>query len=187
MALSLPELYLLRHGQTEWNLQGRLQGRSDSPLTALGRAQAARQAELVADLPDMARFSSPAGRAVDTARIVFAGKPFVQDARLHEIDIGDFSGQTEAQLRAAHPDLFADGGIGWYDRTPNGEGFAAMQARLRSFLDELRGPAIIVTHGITLRMIAALALGLPWARMGQVPMIQGALHRIGAGTHRIID
>ncbi|SMO66698.1 histidine phosphatase family protein [Paracoccus laeviglucosivorans] len=186
MGLNLPALYVLRHGQTEWNLAGRFQGRSDSPLTALGRAQAGRQAELVAALPDdLLRFSSPAGRAVETARIVFRGRAFMQDDRLHEIDVGDFTGSSEADLRAAHPAIFADGGIGWYDRTPNGEGFAALEARVRDFLADLDGPAVIVTHGITLRMICALVMGLPAARMAEIEMTQGALHHIGAGTHRI--
>lgn len=187
MGLSLPDLYLLRHGQTEWNRLGRLQGRLDSALTDLGHAQAARQAELVARLPaQMARFSSPAGRAVATARIVFGPKPFLQDARLHEIDIGDFTGATEATLRADHPQLFADGGIAWYDRAPKGEGFAALEARVRDFLTNLRGPAIIVTHGMTLRMMIAVATKRPAAQMGQIQMTQGALHQIGASGHRIL-
>src|SRR5688572_21431497 len=58
-----PDLYLMRHGQTEWNLAGRLQGLRDSPLTARGIAQARRQARLIADI-GAARYSSPQGRAV---------------------------------------------------------------------------------------------------------------------------
>ena len=68
----IPELYLLRHGETEWNVQGRLQGRLDSPLTERGQEQARRQAELLAALPPMAAWASPAGRAVATARIALA-------------------------------------------------------------------------------------------------------------------
>ena len=66
----LPDLYLMRHGQTVWNAEGRLQGRMDSPLTALGRAQARRQAQLVQGI-SATRYASTAGRAVETARIVY--------------------------------------------------------------------------------------------------------------------
>ena len=77
---ALPDLYLMRHGQTVWNAEGRLQGRMDSPLTALGRAQARRQAQLVRGI-DAARYASNAGRAVETAGIVYGGQDFRQGAR----------------------------------------------------------------------------------------------------------
>ena len=101
---ALPDLYLMRHGQTVWNAEGRLQGRMDSPLTALGRHQARRQAQLVQGI-DAARYASNAGRAVETAGIVYGGRDFRQDARLHEIDIGEFTGRAWADLCAAHPEI----------------------------------------------------------------------------------
>ncbi|WP_246175071.1 histidine phosphatase family protein [Paracoccus limosus] len=181
-----PTLYLLRHGQTEWNAQGRLQGRLDSPLTALGRGQAKRQAQLIAALPpELQCWSSPAGRAVETARIALGGRPLAFDARLAEIDIGAFTGRTLSELQSAHPEQFSGGGLDWYDRTPQGEDFAALHARVRSFLDGLRAPAIIVTHGVTLRMIRLVAMGLPLARIGEMSVFQGALHRVSAGRHQV--
>lgn len=182
-----PTLYLLRHGQTEWNAQGRLQGRLDSPLTDLGRMQARRQAQLVAGLePDLPCWCSTAGRAVETARIALGARPFRLDARLTEIDIGRFTGMTMAELRAADPEGFAGGGLDWYDRTPGGEGFAALHARVSAFLAGLAGPAIIVTHGITLRMIRLVAMGLPLTRLAEMPVFQGALHRVSAGRHQVL-
>lgn len=182
----IPTLYLLRHGQTEWNAQGRLQGRLDSPLTPLGQEQARRQAQLIAPLPvDMACFSSPAGRAVQTARLALGGRGFRQDERLAEIDVGGFAGQRLPEIQAAHPEIFAGGGLDWYDRTPGGEDFAALRARVASFLAELRRPAIIVTHGVTLRMIRAVAMDLPTCRLAEMGVFQGALHQVSAGRHQV--
>lgn len=181
-----PDLYLMRHGQTEWNALGRMQGRLDSPLTPLGRAQARRQAWLVRDLRGVARYASTAGRARQTARIAFAGADFICDERLHEIDIGSFAGRLGAELRAEHPALFGRGGdLGWYDHAPGGEHFAGLRARVRDFLRDLPGPALIVTHGITLRMLRAEAMGLPPERLAELPVLQGAVHLVSRGRHRM--
>lgn len=185
--MSFPELYLLRHGQTEWNVQGRLQGRKDSALTPLGLAQARRQARLLQRLPaGLPCFSSPAGRATATARIAFGARAFATDDRLHEIDIGPFAGLTQEELRAAHPQVFTGAGIDWYDRVPGGEDFALLQQRVNAFLADLQGPAIIMTHGVTLRMIRLVAMQLPLARLAEMPVLQGALHQVRAGAHQII-
>ena len=181
----LPDLYLMRHGQTEWNAQGRLQGRQDSPLTPLGVAQARRQAWILRDLAALSRHASPAGRAQQTARIVFAGADFASDARLHEIDIGSFTGLTGPALRAAHPALFTHGPLHWYDHAPGGEHFAGLQARVRAFLRDLDGPALIVTHGVTLRMLRLEAMGLPLDRLAEMPVLQGAVHRVSRGRHEM--
>ncbi len=180
-----PDLYLMRHGQTEWNAQGRMQGRLDSPLTPLGQAQARRLAWLVRDLRGVARYASTAGRAQQTARIVFGGQDFRADERLHEIDIGDFTGRLWEELRATHPAIFGSGGLDWYDRAPGGEHFAGLEARVRAFLDDLTGPALIVTHGITLRMLRLVAMNLPLRRLPEMPVMQGALHLVSGGRHRI--
>ena len=172
-----PELYLMRHGQTEWNLAGRLQGLLDSPLTAQGIAQAERQAMLIADI-DAQRCSSPQGRAVRTAEIVFGGMPFATDDRLCEIDVGGFTGHALEDLQLRHPGLFTGAPIDWYDHTPKGERLAQLSARCRDFLADLRGPTLIVTHGITLRMLRILALDQPLSRIGELPVEQGAVHLI---------
>ncbi|WP_082724717.1 MULTISPECIES: histidine phosphatase family protein [Paracoccus] len=181
----LPDLYLMRHGQTEWNAEGRMQGRLDSALTPLGVAQARRQAWLLRDLTGLARYASTAGRAQQTACIVFAGADFLSDTRLHEIDIGHFTGRTGEALRAEHPALFAGGALDWYDRAPGGEHFAGLQARVRAFLRELSGPALIVTHGVTLRMLRLEAMGLPLSRLAEMPVLQGAVHLVSQGRHRM--
>ncbi|MDP5307748.1 histidine phosphatase family protein [Paracoccus spongiarum] len=179
-----PDLYLMRHGETVWNAEGRLQGLMDSPLTERGRQQASRQAVLVAAVAAH-RYSSPLGRAVQTAGIVFAGAACHQDARLAEIDIGRFAGQRLFELRDRFPDLFQGDPLAWYDHAPGGEGFTGLARRARSFLDGLRGPSLIVTHGITLRMLRLLALGLPLEALSDLPVVQGAVHVVRAGRHEV--
>lgn len=185
--MSFPDLYLLRHGQTEWNVQGRLQGRLDSPLTPLGVVQARRQARLLADLPsDLDAFCSPAGRAQATASIALGDRACVTDARLREIDVGSFTGLALHELQTSHPQVFAHGGIDWYDHVPGGEGFARLRQRVVDFLTRLERPAIVVTHGVTLRMIRLVAMGLPDGQVGQMPVLQGAVHQVRAGAHRVL-
>lgn len=157
-----PELYILRHGETEWNVEGRLQGHHDSPLTERGRAQAAQQHRILAsrDLAGFSFFLSPLGRCLQTAGIALGGLATTAriDDRLMEISVG----RWETRLRA---DLFAEGLIPdtddapeIYERAPGGEGFHALETRCRAFLADLEGPAVVVTHGITSRMIRSLAL-----------------------------
>ena len=182
-----PDVFLMRHGQTEWNAAGRMQGWLDSPLTALGRTQAARQATIIGPLlPGLARYSSTLGRAEATARIVFGGDDFTRDARLAEIDIGHFSGAMIEDLRPGYPEVFTGGRLDWYDRAPGGEHFVGLETRARAFLDALTGPAIIVTHGITLRMLRRLILGWPIERLADLTVEQGAVHAIRNGRHEVL-
>ncbi|AUH32285.1 histidine phosphatase family protein [Paracoccus tegillarcae] len=179
-----PDLYLMRHGQTVWNAEGRMQGRMNSNLTDLGTAQAHAQSRLVSGI-EAARYASPQGRARQTAQIVFDGQPYQEDERLCEIDIGGFSGQRYEDIKAQNAQLFAGSQFGWYDGAPQGEGFDSLRARCRSFLDDLTGPALIVTHGITLRMMRVVALGLPMERFAEMAQFQGAVQVIRNGQHEI--
>ena len=131
------DLYVLRHGQTEWNAAGRWQGRANSPLTALGLEQAARQRRILAglDLSGAEAFSSPQGRAVETAGIALA--PLVgevrTDPRLREIDVGDWTGRLRAELHpagAAAEEFDADD-IALYGGAPGGEGLDALKDPVR--------------------------------------------------------
>ena len=185
LTMRYPDLYMMRHGQTVWNAEGRMQGRMNSPLTEFGAEQARRQAWRVREVDLPLRYASPTGRAQETARIVFGDKDFLSDDRLQEIDVGDFAGKLEADLRRDHPDIFTGGELDWYDRIPGGEDFVALRARAQSFLDDLPGPALIVTHSITLRMIRLVAMGLPLSRFGDMPVVQGALHVVSDGNHRV--
>ena len=179
-----PDLYLMRHGETLWNTQNRMQGGLDSPLTDRGRQQAARQGALVAEVAG-ARFSSPLGRAVATAQIVFPGRDFHVDARLAEIGMGVFARHRLDHLRQRHPELFTGPPLQFYDRIPGGEGFAALGARCRAFLEGLSGPSLIVTHGITLRMLRLLAMGQDVDAIARAELWQGAVHVVRNGIEEV--
>lgn len=178
----------MRHGETEWNAAGRLQGGLDAPLTRLGRQQARRQAQLLRGVPPhVARYCAPAGRAVATAQIAFGGQGFTRDDRLREIGIGGFAGRKLCDLARENPMVFAgEGTLDWYDRIPDGEGFAVLEARARAFLADLRGPAIIVTHGITLRMLRLVAMGRSLDQIARHPVFQGAVHHVARGEERVL-
>ncbi|MDB2552014.1 histidine phosphatase family protein [Paracoccus sp. (in: a-proteobacteria)] len=178
-----PDLYLIRHGQSVWNREGRMQGRLDSPLTETGRGQARRLAPLVASIEGI-WLSSPQGRAVETATILFGAGNFATDPRLAEIDVGEFSGRRIEESRRDHPEIFAGHRLAWYDRAPGGEHFAGLAARVSDFLHGLPGPAVIVTHGITLRMLRIVAMARPLCELGSLPVEQGRMHVIRAGRHQ---
>ena len=108
---TFPDLFILRHGQTEWNLAGRYQGSLDSPLTALGRAQARQQRQVLQSLGETLigadAFVSPQKRALDTAALALeniAG-PDKSDPRLAEIKFGGWEGKTRGEIKALAPDI----------------------------------------------------------------------------------
>lgn len=171
---NLPDLYLMRHGQTVWNAEGRLQGHLHSPLDNLGIRQAHWQAQLIAGISGH-RVASPQGRARQTAQIVFAGHPWSSDDRLGEIGIGQFAGRLLSDVQAMHPELFQGAPLAWYDRCPKGEGFARLATRCESFLSQLSGPTLVISHGVTLRMLRVLALGLPLTALADGDVPQGTV------------
>lgn len=186
--MAYPDIYILRHGETEWNRQGRLQGWLDSPLTELGREQAARQgavlsAEGALGLP---LWSSPAPRALATAALALPGRTARPDPRLREITLGPWDGLTRPEIAAlaagvplsAHP-------FHWYDQTP-GERFDGLRARVEAFLGDLSGPAVIVTHGITSRFLRGAVLGLTLDGIAALPGGQGVVWHLRDGQERVL-
>ena len=99
-------ILLARHGETDWNREGRWQGWADAPLNDTGRAQARELAEQLRSTPFDAVYSSDLSRAHETAEIVAAphGVPVISDAGLREIDVGSWSGLTRAELQERFPD-----------------------------------------------------------------------------------
>ncbi len=184
-----PELYVLRHGETEWNAESRFQGALNSPLTAKGRGQAQRQFEILDEL-DLTGFhclSSPQGRAVQTAGLAVAPHvAFIRtDDRLREIEVGDWSGMSRKNLlREANMDEAEgpDGNLTLYERAPNGEGFDRLEARCRAFLADLDQPSVLVTHGITSRMLRAIVLQLGQDGLGALPGGQGNVFHLKDGV-----
>ncbi|MEL7461529.1 MAG: histidine phosphatase family protein, partial [Pseudomonadota bacterium] len=172
--MAYPDLFILRHGESEWNREGRMQGHLDSPLTPKGEGQADRQGVLLGrlDLPADATFwVSPQPRAratADRALGAFAASAHV-DPRLREIHLGDWDGMTRKAINAAAPGILDLGLMAWMDHAPGGEGLEGLRARVTDWLGALDGPAVVVTHGITSRMIRGTVLGLDVPGMEALP------------------
>ncbi|MCR8726418.1 histidine phosphatase family protein [Frigidibacter sp. ROC022] len=188
----MSDIYILRHGQTEWNAARRMQGALDSPLTELGRAQARRQGEILRELgaDGLPVHVSPQGRAQATAALALPEARPITDARLREISLGAWDGLTAAEIAAqggTGPEAFGEGrGFFWYDTTP-GEGFEGVAARARSFVADLQGPAVIVTHGITSMFLRGALLGLSIEEIAELPGGQGVVHHLKDGIARRLE
>lgn len=186
------ELYLLRHGETEWNREGRIQGSQDSPLTARGREQATAQADILArEVPQMwqlARYCSPLRRARDTARIALDGLVPVIDRRLREVDFGAWEGLTPAERGARDPQLVAGcaGDLDLCRSAPGGEGLIGLETRLRGFLADLRAPSIIVSHKIVLMVLRGVLTDRPAMEWDRIDVPQGVVFRIGNGRETVL-
>lgn len=189
--MNIPEIYVLRHGETEWNALGRMQGRLDSPLTEKGQDQARLQGQSLRahDLVDLPIYCSPSGRARRTAELAVPEK-FAEirfDERLMEIDLGQWQGRVKADLALEFPHVFEDDETwGWYDCCPQGEGFSGLEQRTASFLADLEGPAVLFTHGITSRFLRCHALGMPVEAFAELPGGQGIIHHIKKGSQKML-
>ena len=147
-------LLIVRHGESTWNAEHRLQGQADPPLSALGREQAAALLPFLEDIPAR-RLSSDLTRAVQTAELLgLGGAP--TDPRWREIDIGDWAGHTLDELDPAEVAAWQRGELA----PPNAETFADLQARVAEAVDELRGEdVIVVAHGGCVRAATAHLTG----------------------------
>lgn len=189
-----PELFILRHGQTEWNAERRIQGHSESVLTALGRQQAQTQGQLLREigLPSGTGFHcSTAIRARQTAELALAGLADPDqvrfDSRLREIGVGECEGLVRSECEQRWPDLFAEyGPVEWIFRAPGGEGLAAFQARLGAWLVEQDGPRVVVAHGMVSMVLRGMVLGLSLEESLALPGGQGVLYHLVGGVHRRI-
>lgn len=182
-------ILLLRHGETEWNREGRTQGRGDSPLTPLGKAQAAAMAETIrpllpADSP-VRLVSSPQGRATATAAIVahHLGLPddIPTDDRLMEQSFGAWEGQLSMHTYERLIDIAPH--RRWF-HAPGGESVEEVTQRARSWLtDEADKPGLLiaVSHGITGKIIRGLYAGLSTEEMLRRYSPQDAIFRLEDG------
>ena len=183
-------ILLVRHGETEWNLQRRVQGRFDSPLTERGVVQAHAIGELLRRLPDavVARIvASPLDRARRTAEIVAGhlGARLIIDDRLREISVGSWDGLTYRDIEMCSPGVFdGDGRHEWYFRAPDGDTYEAFTARIAEWLAEAAGARLLiaVTHGIVSRVARGLYARLPRATALTLPVPQDKIFRLAGGA-----
>jgi broad specificity phosphatase PhoE len=194
--MTQPVLYYVRHGETDWNLAGRLQGWRDPALNALGRRQAALCADILRDLmeregrspADYPYVASPLQRARETAEILRAALGLAPDAyrvdpRLREIGFGEWEGLTFRDVRARAPQALAARERNKWDFVPpGGESYAQVSLRIREWYDALAGDTVVIAHGGTARALIAI-LGI--ARPAEAPSVdigQGVVYRLADGT-----
>ena len=162
-------ILLARHGETDWNREGRFQGWADPPLNATGRAQAVDLSVALMAEELAAVYSSPLRRAYETAEVVAASRglePVTIEA-LREVDVGSWSGLTREEIEQQFPDQYArwlDYGQGWDD----GETYEAMAVRVVGAVLELAlvhdGDRILaVSHGGPMRAVSAFAERVTYA------------------------
>jgi probable phosphoglycerate mutase len=165
----MSEILLIRHGETEWNQQRRMQGQQDSPLTPLGLQQARQVARRLRALPHAALYTSDLGRAYQTARCIAdaTGLEAVSEPGLRERSFGIFEGLTNAEIEVRYPDLHAS-----FEKRdphfamPGGESAAQFHERCLGTLESIAGrhageTAVVVTHGLVLDALYRAACKMP--------------------------
>jgi broad specificity phosphatase PhoE len=156
---ALAQIWLVRHGETEWSLSGRHTGRTDIPLTARGEQDAAALKPRLAGRQFAKVLSSPLIRARRTCDLAGFAAVAVNDANLLEWDYGQYEGRRTAEIRVERPNWkpFEDG-------SPGGETLAQISARADGVVDQLRAlnaDALLFAHRDILRVLVARWVGLP--------------------------
>jgi probable phosphoglycerate mutase len=183
-------VYYIRHGETDWNVQGRLQGRHDIALNARGIGQALHCGEILNDLfsrdsidtQSVDFLSSPLGRARKTMELVrpALGLPadgYTIEPQLTEISFGEWEGYTIAELHNRDPQRIAQREHDkWAFVAPGGESYAAVSARMRGWYESLTRDAVVTAHGGTARgLIAHLGIAKP-AAAPLIDIAQGVVY-----------
>ncbi len=185
-----PKIWFLRHGQTHWNVEKRIQGQLCSGLTEQGLADARAQAGLMG--PVLAQgplcYASPLERAQKTAKIALGGAEFITDIRLAEAHAGKWQGRLHADVRRDHPELDRPevSALDIFLAAPGGEGYERLTARINGFLHSLTGPSVIVSHGLLGQVLRGIIRGLDLAQMGHLSNDQGCVYVLENGTERVL-
>ena len=194
--MSSPPIYFLRHGETDYNAAGRLQGRMDIPLNAKGRAQAQRNGgvlfELLSKPAALDYVASPLLRTRQTMEIARGclGLPengFVTDDRLLEISFGDWEGRSWTDIKHHDAERYKERRAGEYEHAaPGGESYAMVMERVIGWYADLASPSVVVAHGGIMRCVRAHVLGLTPSEMLSLDIPQDKVMLIEDGTIRLI-
>ena len=167
--MSAPIIYLFRHGETEWNTEGRRQGHKNSPLTSRGK---------------------PLGRAKDTAIIIanelgISTNSIIFDDRLMESSFGKWEGLTDYEVAARYPDSWKARTVDrWNTRPPSGESYADVNSRVGEWYNEvdLLLPTIVICHGLTSRVLRGIYLGLSHQEVFELKEPHVGFFKLSDGT-----
>lgn len=174
-------LLLVRHGESQWNAAGRLQGQADPPLSKLGRRQAAHAAARLVDEGVDAVVSSDLERAVDTAAALAASIGLEVERRedLREVDLGSWTGISRQEVERDAPELWrrwrVEGVEGW----EGGEKYADAMVRIGGAISAIAAhyedrTVVAVSHGGSIRLATCHLLGMPAADVGRIMSIGNA-------------
>jgi len=177
---------LIRHGETDWNKEGRMQGQSDIPLNELGLKQASLTAEKLRPAGLSAVYSSDLRRAVQTAEVIgqVCGLPIHTDPRLREVNLGEWQGRLAKELNDQHDMRFA---TRWMYPSviapPGGETAHQVQARLMAALDDIaavhpNAVIAIVTHGFSVAVLLAAFRDIPLDQAWELIPTNGQIETI---------
>lgn len=183
MIIDLKSIYLTRHGETEWNKAGRLQGWSDSPLTEKGRRDATLLGKRIRDLQIDTIYTSPLPRAMQTTNLIMQEKniPVYEVDAFKEIFFGDWEGKIKEEIEVNYLQQFSNF---WnaphrYDHTlHNGESLDDFKKRVEEALKGIvEGPSnqsvLIVAHAVVLKATISYFLNLPLERLWDTPFFHG--------------
>ena len=189
------KLILVRHGETETNRLGKIQGVSQAPLNERGLEQAAAAARALESETPFSLYSSPLRRAAQTAEAVTShtGVSVVRDDGLIEMDVGKFEGLTGRQLRERFPDVMQA-----WDRDavstvmPGGESLETVRDRAWKAVMRLADrhgteTVVAVTHNFTIQMILCIALGMPPNNFRRLRVDLGSITRLDVSRERIVQ
>jgi broad specificity phosphatase PhoE len=199
MTLVAP-LYMLRHGETAWNTERRMQGSKDSALTERGRAQALAmgrtlKAELARTPGPTVFLRSPLGRVIETSEIIgrelgLEAGAWRDDARLAELGYGEWEGFSWKEIEVTHPTALADWRADPHGYCPpGGETHMALRQRSAEVLEEIIASntrTVIVSHGVSGAVLRGLNLGLDARAMFVLEKPQDAFFRLLAGVEEKI-
>jgi probable phosphoglycerate mutase len=171
------QLWLARHGETEWAALGRHTGRTDVPLTEIGRAQARELGDRLRGRRFTLVLSSPLARAAETSRLAGFGDVMVLDPDLQEWNYGDLEGRRSDDIRKDIP-----GWTIWRGPWPGGERIDDVAARADRVVARVRavdGNVLVFAHGHLLRVLAARWLGLPGTAGGMFALSTATISLLG--------
>jgi 2,3-bisphosphoglycerate-dependent phosphoglycerate mutase len=189
--MSETSLIVIRHGETEWNRERRMQGTTDTRLSDLGRVQAQALGRRLASREFVALYSSNLSRARQTAEAiaVLTGRDVVTDPRLQERRFGIFEGLLAAEIRTRYPEEHARFASRDPDyEVPGGESASAFTARCLGCLSEIAGrhsgeEVVVVTHGLVLDSLYRAAHGLGHGEPRPLPLINASVNLFGYGRN----
>jgi broad specificity phosphatase PhoE len=193
--MTIPPIYFIRHGETDWNVEGRLQGQTEQPLNPRGHEQAKAAGRTLAKLIGpraLPYLCSPMLRTRQTMAglrkaLELPPDDFTIEPRLIELSFGRWEGMIWQEVKAIDPESAeARDKDKWHFEPPGGESYAMLAERLKPWIDSLAGPVIVVSHGGVARALMHVICGVDPVRASLGEIFQGKVLLFENGRYRWI-